>query len=49
MLPVRPVVKETDGGWTLEEATPAVRIGRGGVELSFETLSGDIFLKKTGE
>lgn len=48
MLPVRPVVKETDGGWTLEEATPAVRIGRGGVQLSFETLSGDIYLKKAG-
>lgn len=48
LLPVEPVIRKRDGGWSLEGATPAVRIGRGGPLLSFETLSGDIYLRKAG-
>ena len=46
LLPVEPVIRQKDGGWSLEGATPAVRIGHGGPLLSFETLSGDIYLRK---
>ena len=48
LLPVEPVVRKRDGAWSLEGATPTVRIGRGGPTLSFETLSGDIYLRKAG-
>ncbi|WP_350284907.1 DUF4097 family beta strand repeat-containing protein [uncultured Croceitalea sp.] len=39
-------VKDSRKGKFKYEATPVVQIGKGGVDFKFETLNGDVFLKK---
>ena len=46
-LPVQPTTRETRGGKTVIKAGgPLVRIAQGGPRLSFETLNGDVLIRK---